>query len=334
VTAKSYIEVYADESYINGWGFTPNVPATFTLRAAPGGAVLATKIRPIEANGYVHFYNPDFPNLTLTPGMEVTVEAGGTVKQATIVPLTLASVDPAGNTVTGTAQPGTRVRVRVTAYPSPTNERISAATTADAAGHWTVGVSPLDLTYRSLVNAYVDDAEGDSTTVFKSETVVKTDLTFKYVGADGFAAFEPVTVTIRSAGGTVLAAVTKTTLFFGSAVFTKGIDYDFDLLPGMSLTATGGPMTKQLIVPVLTLDTADPATDVVAGTAPPGATVEFTVTGPGVGPHPALGHAIANAAGAWSYDFTGDFDVVVGTRVFVQVWDGDGDRTSLSQSVP
>ncbi len=334
VAAKSYIEVNADESYVNGWGFTPNVPATFTLRAAPGGAELATAIRPIEANGYVHFYSPDFPNVALVPGMEVTVEAGGTVKQATIVPLTLASVDPDEDTVTGSAQPGTHVRVQVTAYPSPTNERRSAITTAGADGHWTVDISPLDLTYRSLVDAYVDDAEGDSTTVFKSETVVKTDLTFKYVGADGFAAFEPVTVTIRSAGGTVLASGTKTTLFFGSAVFTKGIDYDFDVLPGMILTATGGPMTKQLTVPVLTLDTADAATDVVAGTAPAGATVEVSVSGPGVGPHPALGHATANVAGAWTYDFTGSFDVASGTRVFVQVWDSDGDRTSLSNAVP
>jgi len=101
-----------------------------------------------------------------------------------------------------------------------------------------------------------------------------------------------------------------------------------DLVPGMEVTVTDGTARKVLVLTALTIEHVDFAADTVRGIAPPEADVWVQVGWP----HHATWSDLtvtADGSGAWSADFTGDFNIDIYTEIYATVFDEDRDGTTV-----
>jgi hypothetical protein len=301
-------------------GFAGNAEIDFTIKS--GATVLATGSKTSDASGYVELYRPDDFDVDLVPGLTITVGDGAATKELTLAPLAIGSVNPVGEIVSGTAPAGAEVQVNI----GDGNQETGRSTTADGSGHWSVDFSPFDVTYGMVANVSVPDSDGDETSADKSPPIIGANLTDDAIWASGFANATSVGFTIRSSGGTVLATGSKTSDASGSVEFRRPGDFAVDLVAGLQITVTDGTSTKQLTLAALAITSIDPATDVVAGTAPAGAEVQV-----GVGGDQGAGQGTtADGSGHWSVDFS-PFDVTETMAVSAMVRDTDADETRVDR---
>ena len=101
----------------------------------------------------------------------------------------------------------------------------------------------------------------------------------------------------------------------------------FDLKEGDVAILTAGVISRQQVVPHLSVTNVDLAADTVAGSAGAGVSVHVFIG-------PSQMFVTADAAGAWLADFSALFDIVPGTSGGAEVWDEDGDSTIVDWSVP
>lgn len=98
----------------------------------------------------------------LTIGDRVTVNGGAWTKSVVVVPLSVTSVDPATDQVSGTAEPGAIVTLDISTPNVPGPPSASTVATADPSGTWTTDMSPFhDLLPTEQVNASVADGDRD-----------------------------------------------------------------------------------------------------------------------------------------------------------------------------
>src|SRR5439155_21697133 len=102
----------------------------------------------------------------LVPGWEITVSDGTSTKVLVLVDLTIDSVDPGTDTVSGHAPPGADVHVFVNSGPTPgANQTVAADGTT---GAWTADFTgTFDIDGGTNANANVNDADGDATVANK-----------------------------------------------------------------------------------------------------------------------------------------------------------------------
>lgn len=307
--------------WIGGGWFAPNANVTVTIYDEPGGSELYAGAAPTDETGSFGL-DPEEHGRDLAAGMYVTVGDGTTTKDLTLVQLTIDAVDAGTDAVSGTAPDGATVGVGVS---DSTGNGAWLEVTADGSGHWSADFAgQFDVDAGSYVNAGVNDDDGDATTASKNPAEIQANMTDDNVGGNSFAPNATVTVTVD---GTPRGSA-ETDQYGNFWTDTLGVD----LVPGSVVVATDGSTSKELTLVTLTIDTVDPATDVMSGTAPPGAVVNVHVDG-GMD-NGGDAEVTADGSGHWSADFTGTFDVPAIWFVGASVGDGDGDRTGVAKQTP
>jgi Ca2+-binding RTX toxin-like protein len=242
----------------------------------------------------------------------VTDEATSTVKTLEVSPLAVTDVDEAADTVSGTAAPGEQVNVQTEQPPG------GDLAVADSSGAWTVDFAAqgVDIIDQTRVSAIVYDSDGDSTLSAPRpgcpparsgdgwSCFVSASLGSDYVIGHAKPNSELVFKVFESQGGQLIyGPITLTTEDGGDATGpSAALSDSVDFVPGtyvqMTDVATG--TKKGLELMALSIDSVDPQTDVVAGTAPPGVTVHVSdlFSPPGF----RGSQVVADSAGHWSVD--------------------------------
>ncbi len=313
---------------IGGDGFTPNSSVTVTVKDAPGGTVLFSGEFPTGGvNGF--FGNGGFilfgqqHGQHLGPGMVVSATDGTHSDELTIAALAITAVDPGADKVTGTAAPGAQVVVRA---ESPTRGATKTVT-ADGTGAWTAKFAGLvDIVNGSAAHAEIRDLEGDTTNAAALAPSINGSLPSDLVDGCGFGPGDPVTVTIRTAfGGTTLFSGATPADGLGCFSMSRAV-HGQDLVTGRFVRATDGVVARSTTLATLTA-TFDFATDLISGTAPPGAEVEVGFSLPERGDGMTV---TADGGGAWTADF-GD-QLNPGAHFEVRVRDGVGNSTVVDRT--
>ena len=322
----AFIRVSLTFGDVSGCNFTPDGTVTVTIKSSPAGSVLFAGPAGVDSGGCFLLEGDETEEWPLAAGNFVSVTDGVATKDLTLEPVAIAVISTVTDEVSGTAAPGEHLRVEMFDGSDWVLE-----TEADGTGNWTVDFSGTrDITGHSSLSAIVYDGDGDGTSADREAPHIEADLTSDGVFGCGYAAGN-VTVRIRTApGGTVLFTGTAPTFdgCFGMDSDTHGQD----LVPGMNVRVTqGGSVAADLTLAQLSLDLVDAATDVVSGTAAPGALLFVHFNGPsGEGE----AETTADGAGDWSVDFTGIGDVVPQTFATAEIEDDDGDSTQATFVAP
>jgi hypothetical protein len=144
----------------DGEGWPPYAEVTIQVYDRPQGTVLST--RKSQAGGDGHFYQD--VDVTTQPGMVVAVTGGKVTRLVTLVPLTIESIDPAGDTVSGSAPQGAEVILNL----GDNGQSTVLRTVTSEAGLWKADFSnQFDITETTVVQATVRDTNGNGT-VYKT----------------------------------------------------------------------------------------------------------------------------------------------------------------------
>lgn len=271
----------------------------------------------------------------LHPGDRIIASGGGWTKEMISAPLRIEKADERADVVGGVASNGVTVTVGVSALNGGGPPVASATVAAGADGRWSADFSSTyDISPDQPVMATVADDDGDETfTTWLAKTATfaagVTDGPPSGVSLVWFAVGTSVRLRVDYANdGSVDVDMTRTV--------TQMMGETFDLGgPGLLhagdlVTVTGGGWTKSGILAVLAIDTVDHSTDVVAGTAAPGAQIKVDVNpAPGEpgGPPVASTTVTAGADGRWTAAFSGSTDIVLNQQVMATISDSDGDMT-------
>jgi hypothetical protein len=326
--------------------FTPG--STVEFEVFDDGRRVAGPVRSRAGGGGAAGADFSRPPLDLKPGHEVVVTDGATstVKRLVVSPVKITAVDLAANAVSGTANPGERVRVVLDPEHSQSNRgRAVGEATAGQNGRWTVAFpQSADITEQTVINLYAVDADGDRTgprpigcppVPGRLNCVIDVHIDGDYVFASMTPDSEVKTQVFASPGGSSrYGPFTQPTDDVGEMVpgLEPAFDAGVDLVPGMQIVATDAKTNtvKRLQLPPLFVDRVDPQTDVVEGRAPPDADVHVNIPG-------GQGQTMrADAAGNWRLDYraTFGFDITYEHTAVAGMLDGDGDVTSAERGAP
>ncbi len=274
-------------------------------------------------------------SFVVEPGHIVTLTDGVTPKSHTVTDLVVVSVDPDTDEVVGTAAPSTQVNAWIGGV---TGTGLSSA--ADPSGDWLIDYTGThDIVPGDTVYVSQPDPDNDSTRYDWNVPNPKFDvvpLLDEITGTEWpLAATVDLTIDDDMNPGNGVLYTDSGTVVESSwdPDFTRvpfnlyGI---FDVLPGHVVTMTDGVTTKVHVVTNLEVTDTDPDSDTVTGTADPGTDV-WVVPGDcwecGVS-------VAANGSGDWVADFSGSFDLVLGTDGEATQSDMDGDETGAKWRVP
>jgi hypothetical protein len=143
--------------YAAGCGFVPNGSVTVIVKESPGGSELFNQSVPTDEGSC---FNVGF-DFDLVPGNFISVDDGSFIKELTLVTLSIDDIDPAANTVAGTAPPDTTFNVD--AFTEEGWQGLDA--TSDGTGAWTVDFDDIgaDINPFTHVGANIGDDDGDNT---------------------------------------------------------------------------------------------------------------------------------------------------------------------------
>ena len=298
----------------------------FTIDADnnPGNGVLFTGSATVDGDGNQNVDPDHLGGLNLQPGQYVTATQGTTTVTLHLASVAVTAVDPAADTVRGTADAGAAVRVEVW----NTDEDIFKAPVAGSTGEWLANFTgTYDIVAGSEGGALRFDADGNYT---YAHWRVPNPRIHVSPMTDNIALEEWTT------GTTVTVTVDSDTNPGNGVLFRRvfdpidesgwgGDDVNFDLKPGQYVTATSGATTKTLRIASMSVTAANPAADTISGTAASGARLDVWVDNTDAGTQ-----ASANAAGKWVARFRGSHNLVAGERGQASVEDADGDSTQAS----
>ncbi len=351
--------VWVHEDYIEGWNWPAGVSVTLTVDDPGTGAA------PDYTEAQVVSPAPWDPgNLSarfslqgvfdVQTGHVVTLTDGVTPRTHVVTTLTVTSVDPFTDTVSGTADPGTSIYTW-TCDPAGC---VSRSETVDAAGVWAAnfgvpGDEPGEqdtFDIRPGSNGEVagpSDAEGNHTrlrwrvpnpsfTVWRNNNEVHG-----YDWPEGalitLVIEDPTTPESPDYTVTQVAAPTDWDPSGRSVQFV--LRGHFQLRSGQMVTLTSGPYVRVHTITALTVTGADAAPDTVSGTAAPGSDVYVDFKWDSN----ARRHEVAATDGSWMANFAqpGDepgeeptFDISPGLELHITQRDDDGDGTAYYWRVP
>lgn len=271
----------------------------------------------------------------LHPGDRLVATGGGWTKELTTTLLRIEKADAAQDVVGGVAEPSAAVTVGVMPAGGGGPAAAQATVTADASGRWEADFSSLlDFDANRQVMASIVDADGDQTfTTWLAMTpyfsALVTDGPPSGVSVWGFAAGTVVRVRVDIANdGTFDYDIIQTmSQMFGDRVDLSGSGL---LHAGDRVLVEGGGWTKEGTLALLSVSQVSFESDLVTGTAAPGASVRVNVSvppgDPGGSPIATM-TVTADSVGDWTADFSGSVDIVLDQQVSALISDADGDLT-------
>jgi Ca2+-binding RTX toxin-like protein len=338
-----------DVTTVNAFLFTPDSDVSFELYDSPGGSLLAgpATMKTDGSGGAV--YNR-LPPIRVGNEVRATDVATGIVKSLVVLSLSVDAVDLDADTVSGTATAGSSVSVNAT---QPDGSVPNVTTTADSSGKWIAdfGADHIDLTGSTGIGAWIFDSDGDKTTTAPRPGCPATQMGWfwdcsihaslqtdgvmvNWASANSEIQFE----VLDSAGHTIWGPVRERTNEHGDvAAQLLGFDSGVDLVAGdrIVMTDLATSTVKTLDLEPLAIESVDPETDVVSGTAPPNASVDVAAqTSLDFGPTAVT--TVADASGHWSLNFkqAAHHDITDVDAVSAFVFDPDGDVTMDALGTP
>lgn len=272
----------------------------------------------------------------LNPGDRLVATGGGWQKELITSPLRIEKADAATDVVGGMAEPSASVVARVMPPGGGGPAAAQLTVTADAvSGWWEADFSSvIDFDQNRQVMASILDEDGDETmTTWVALTpyfsALVTDGPPSGVSVWGFAHDTSVRVRVDIANdGSYDYDLTETV----SQMFGHRFDLGGSGLLGAGdrVLVEGGGWVKEGVLALLSVSRVAHESDLVTGTAAPGAEVEVSVSvppGDPGGPPIATITVTADSVGNWTADFSGTVDIVVDQQVNATIEDIDGDRT-------
>ncbi len=264
----------------------------------------------------------------LKPGDEVTLSDGTTTRKLVVSTHEITAFDLEADTVTGTAERGTQVRLPVPA---------ELFATADENGNWLADFKQIgvDLQPGTMLIAEVFDEDGDNSSF---EWYVPNPRFEVRDEADSVAGWDwqsGTEVSILIDGVTITTAQVDE-----SGSFNTVISDLLNIVPGMDVEVTDGISAKAHLVSNLSITDVNVDKDIVSGIATPNARIQAEVCGPD---GCIQRWETVDGAGNWSTGFSvpGDepgeeqtFDFVLGSWVDSREWDEDGDNTIAGYYIP
>jgi Ca2+-binding RTX toxin-like protein len=324
---------------VQAQGFTPNSSVRFEVYASSGGALIAGPVtRDSDGTGFAAYTPPS--SVAVGNHFEVTDVASGIVKKLDILPLTVDTVDTGTDTVAGTAPAGASVNVNL--------EHPSAGTVvvANSAGAWQADFHALgvDIVGTTSVGAWIFDDDGDKTVAAPANGCPATQHgVFWDCSVSGSLEIDSIQViwatpnsdvrlqALDSSGDSIWGPVVKKTDADGNLQGELlGFDAGIDLVAGdrIEMTDLASSTTKTLTLIPLTMDSVDPDTDVITGTAPAGTVVRIGGdSGPGA-VQPVT--VTTDSSGNWRADYRAliGYDIKSTDAFYAWAFDSDGDVTS------
>ena len=262
----------------------------------------------------------------MAAGDVVTLASEATTKTHVVTGLAVDSVDPNADTVSGSAAPGSQVHIWPHVSGAP-----DRWVTADG-GVWLADFwDAFDLVAGTAGRSEQTDEDGDATAV---DWRVPIHWVEGWLNDDTIKVFEAapngsVTLEIyQGEGGELVFGPYEMSTDGSGYAELRAPDYEHDLVPGDLIVVTDPvrQATRSLVLQPLTVDSIDPSSDRVSGTAAPHTSVRVEVADGGV----AWTIVDAGETGAWLADFAEqDFDVTNDMWAKGQIFDDDGDATAV-----
>jgi hypothetical protein len=252
-------------------------------------------------------------------GQLVTVTQGATVKDHVVIDLTVTRMDPVNDTVSGIGKPNTETVVWV----GDEQESLDLTVTSDSTGAWVADFSgSYDILPGMMTYTYEADEDGDQTQIDYWPPTFWVGLHDTWIGGEGWPAGVDLTITVQDLGITFTLTTDAEGDLRGDPAFPEAVE------PGWVIIVTDGVTTKTHIVRDISITDADPATEIVRGTATP-------LTDVWCNPDDAEGTWVeADSSGEWVADFSGSYDITPGSTVTALQEDEDRDFTVFGWQVP
>ena len=308
------------------WGqeWAPNSEVTIAIDDPDNGAGVDFSM-PAGTDGDGRFELFDMP-FDIAAGQTVTVSQDGTVKTHVVIDLRVTLMDPASDTISGVGAPDTATVVTV--WDEQLQETTQRTVTSDGAGAWTADFSPFDILPRMMTYTYQADGDGDQTQIdaIPLRPIFWVTRDWNGLVGDDWPAEAVLTVTGDDPATGPGTDVELTLTTDAGGFFERGGVFP-GLQPGWVITVTDGNTTKTHTVRAISITEVDPATDIMRGTADPGTEVWVSVD------YDTGFDLTADGSGAWLADFSGIYDITLGSEVGVLQEDEDGDFTWTVQTV-
>jgi len=259
----------------------------------------------------------------IEPGQIVTVTQETTIKSHVVLDLRVTLMNPLSDTISGVGAPSTETAVDVW-----TDSHVVAQShpMSNGTGAWTADFSPFDILPGMWSTATQADADGDTTMIVGRPPTFLVFRDWNGLVGSGWPAEVNVVVTADDPQ-TVTNPDSEQPLATNADGSFEGGWFP-GLQPGWLITVTDGQLAMTHTVRAVSIIDVDPATDIVRGTADPGAAVWVAVSG-GSGLF-----VTADDSGEWVAPFSGVEDIVVGSDVGVQQTDDNGNGTYFGYAVP
>ncbi|RPI91445.1 MAG: extracellular solute-binding protein [Chloroflexi bacterium] len=348
--------VYSFGSTVHGFEWPLGASVTLTVDDPDNGLGVDYSD---EQTVFLPDWNPDqtlvaftVDGFTLQPGQLVTLSDGVTTKTHTVTTLAITAIDAELDTVSGTAEPGSLIKVDFWG---------TRRVTADANGEWVadfahVGEDPdeqdlADIFPGASISVHQPDDDGNSTSIDwrLPDPRFSARLSDNEVHGYDFAVGSFVTLTIDDPdnGAGVDYTDTQTVevadwnpdeTFVPFRLWEDG----FVLEPGQLLSVTDGSVTRMLTVSPLRVTAVDADADTVSGTTTPGSQVEVGHLTCDENGCYGYRRVTADEDGVWVADFAhvgedgGEqdiIDVVIGIGSQANVCDENGNCTEIGWHV-
>ena len=226
-----------------------------------------------ESWGY--FFNGGFPEgCDVVTGDTVRMTDGTTIREHVVQNLAVTGWDVDADTVSGTADEGAQLYV----WPHEHDDALQTPV-AGPGGSWTADFSgvPFDLDYnqggRALIYGEMDNATAVDWYI-PEPPHMWIWIEWNSVDGHGWGLYEDVTLTINGSEH----VLTQNTGYGTSLSFDVGAA-GHDIVPGDLVQMTNGVVTKEMLVPPLTITDYDLGANTVSGTYDPALTFDVEVAG-------------------------------------------------------
>ena len=267
-------------------------------------------------------------------GDYIAMTDGATVKQHQVTSLVITGADPVTDTVSGTAAPGSAIKVVLFGCSGCT-----LYINANGSGDWAADFSSIGQDIQPGDNGFAaePDADGDETWGWWEvpNPRISASLAYEDVYANDWPVGANVHICIDATGFAANPMDPgQCDLYYDSAVipvpgygiqpyYRFDVGSSHDLQGGDYIAMTDGTTTKQHQVTNLDVTGVDAVTDIVSGTADPGTDVEVAIYDPFI----VILDVVTNGGGDWQADFSSMIDLDVGSSGYATQFDGDGDET-------
>ena len=304
-----HLYVYRDEDKIDAWGWTPNTTVYLTI-----GAFSASQLS--DEYGKVNF---DVDPFDIQPGQLVEMNDGIFYISHLVMDFTIDSFDLDADTVSGTADPGSRLyadalfKKKLLGWaPDPI---------ADGSGNWTATFSGIADIRPGISGEVFQGDENNNFTIGKWR-VSKKSIT-AYPSSDiiegyGWTPGYTVTLNIDTYNGSMVADEEGNILFDLSNIV--------DVQPGQVAEMTDDVITKTHTVMNFEITELNDLLEKIIGTASPGTDVIVTAFD---GYSAATLVVTVDISGVWVADFSGYINLKIGSFGWASQYDEDYDYTDI-----